>query len=189
MDLVTVKYLHVLSSTFLFGTGVGTAFYLLFISRTRDPAVIAPVARLVVVADWLFTATTIVVQPLTGLYLARGLHIPLSTPWLYWSISLASRRACRSASPSLMGSGVLRRSGTTVSSPRSAVAGSGRWPRGTGGRSLPVRVPSTERRRKRMTIATPITMRVGRSKNASINSCTGPREGVGRVASRMWLSI
>ena len=88
MDLVTVKYLHVLSSTFLFGTGVGTAFYLLFISRTRDPAVIAPVARLVVVADWLFTATTIVVQPLTGLYLARGLHIPLSTPWLYWSIVL-----------------------------------------------------------------------------------------------------
>ncbi|KAF1704058.1 DUF2269 family protein [Pseudoxanthomonas suwonensis] len=88
MDLVTVKFLHVLSSTFLFGTGVGTAFYLLFISRTRDPAVIAPVARLVVVADWMFTATTIVFQPLSGLYLARGRDIPLSTPWLYWSIVL-----------------------------------------------------------------------------------------------------
>ncbi|WP_447729146.1 DUF2269 family protein [Pseudoxanthomonas suwonensis] len=88
MDLVTVKFLHVLSSTFLFGTGVGTAFYLLFISRTRDPAVIAPVARLVVVADWMFTATTIVFQPLSGLYLARGRDIPLSTPWLYWSLVL-----------------------------------------------------------------------------------------------------
>ncbi len=88
MDLVTVKYLHVLSSTFLFGTGVGTAFYLLFISYTRDPMVIAPVARLVVAADWIFTATTIVIQPVTGLYLAHRLHIPLSTPWLYWSIVL-----------------------------------------------------------------------------------------------------
>ena len=88
MDLVTVKFLHVLSSTFLFGTGVGTAFYLLFISHTRDPAVIAPVARLVVVADWMFTATTIVFQPLSGLYLAHGRGIPLSTPWLYWSLVL-----------------------------------------------------------------------------------------------------
>ncbi|MBB3345035.1 DUF2269 domain-containing protein [Luteimonas sp. RC10] len=88
MDIALVKFLHILSSTFLFGTGVGTAFYLLFASRQRDPVVVAAVARLVVIADWLFTATTIVVQPLTGLYLAHRLHIPLSTPWLYWSIVL-----------------------------------------------------------------------------------------------------
>ncbi|KLI97784.1 DUF2269 domain-containing protein [Luteimonas sp. FCS-9] len=88
MDIALVKFLHILSSTFLFGTGVGTAFYLLFASRQRDPVVVAAVARLVVVADWLFTATTIVVQPLTGVYLAHRLHIPLSTPWLYWSIVL-----------------------------------------------------------------------------------------------------
>lgn len=88
MDIAFVKFLHILSSTFLFGTGVGTAFYLLFASRQRDPVVVAAVARLVVIADWLFTATTIVVQPLTGLYLAYRLHIPLSTPWLYWSIVL-----------------------------------------------------------------------------------------------------
>jgi uncharacterized membrane protein len=88
MDLLIVKYLHILSSTFLFGTGVGTAFYLLFISRTRDARVVAVVARYVVIADWLFTATTIVFQPLSGLYLAHRLHIPLTTPWLYWSIVL-----------------------------------------------------------------------------------------------------
>lgn len=88
MDLITVKYLHVLSSTFLFGTGIGTAFYLFFISRTRDARIVAPVARLVVVADWLFTATTIVFQPLSGIYLARQMQIPLTTPWLYWSMVL-----------------------------------------------------------------------------------------------------
>ncbi|WP_024869822.1 DUF2269 family protein [Pseudoxanthomonas suwonensis] len=88
MDLVTVKFLHVLSSTFLFGTGVGTAFYLFFISLTRDARTVAVVARYVVVADWIFTATTVVIQPVTGFYLAHRLYLPLSTPWLYWSIVL-----------------------------------------------------------------------------------------------------
>ena len=87
-DLATVKYLHILSSTFLFGTGVGTAFYLFFISRTRNVAAIAVVARYVVIADWMFTATTIVFQPLSGLYLAHRMGIPLGTPWVYWSIVL-----------------------------------------------------------------------------------------------------
>jgi len=88
MDLATVKFLHILSSTFLFGTGVGTAFYLLFASRGRDVRVVAAVARLVVVADWIFTATTIVFQPLSGLYLAHRMGVPLTAPWLFWSIVL-----------------------------------------------------------------------------------------------------
>lgn len=88
MDIIVVKYLHILSSTFLFGTGVGTAFYLLLASRSRDAHVAAAVARYVVIADWLFTATTIVFQPASGLYLAHRMGIPLATPWLYWSIVL-----------------------------------------------------------------------------------------------------
>jgi Predicted integral membrane protein len=88
VDYVVVKFLHILSSTFLFGTGVGTAFYLLFISRTRDPRTVAAVARLVVIADWIFTTTTIIFQPASGLYLAHRLGVPLTTPWLYWSIVL-----------------------------------------------------------------------------------------------------
>jgi uncharacterized membrane protein len=88
MDLILLKYLHIVSSTFLFGTGVGTAFYLFFISWTRDAKVVSVVARYVVIADWVFTASTIVFQPLSGLYLASKLGIPLSTPWLFWSIAL-----------------------------------------------------------------------------------------------------
>lgn len=88
MDPVVVKYLHVLSSTVLFGTGIGSAFYLLVASRTRDAHVVAVVARHVVIADWLFTATTVVLQPVTGLYLAFKLGIPLTAPWLYWSMVL-----------------------------------------------------------------------------------------------------
>lgn len=88
MDLILVKYLHILSSTLLFGTGIGTAFYLFFASRTRDARLVASVARLVVIADWIFTATTIVFQPASGLYLAHRMGVPLGTPWLFWSLVL-----------------------------------------------------------------------------------------------------
>jgi uncharacterized membrane protein len=88
MEYIIAKWLHILSSTFLFGTGIGSAFYLLFASLRRDPVVIAFVARYVVIADWLFTATTIVVQPTTGLYLARLMGMPLTSAWLRWSIVL-----------------------------------------------------------------------------------------------------
>jgi uncharacterized membrane protein len=86
MDIVLLKYLHIVSSTFLFGTGIGTAFYLLMTSLTRDAKVVAVVARYVVIADWMFTATTIVFQPVSGIYLAKLMGLPLSTPWLYWSL-------------------------------------------------------------------------------------------------------
>jgi len=88
MDILIVKYLHVLSSTLLFGTGIGTAFYLLVTSLTRDARLVAVVARYVVIADWIFTATTIVFQPASGIYLAHLMGIPLATPWLYWSMAL-----------------------------------------------------------------------------------------------------
>ena len=88
MELLTVKYLHVVASTLLFGTGIGTAFYLFVASWARDPHVVAAVARYVVIADWLFTATTIVFQPASGLYLAHRMGIPWTTPWLYWSMVL-----------------------------------------------------------------------------------------------------
>lgn len=87
-DYLIVKFLHVLSATFLFGTGVGTAFYLLFASLSGNVQAVATVARLVVIADWLFTGTTIVFQPLSGLWLADRIGFSLGTPWLRWSLIL-----------------------------------------------------------------------------------------------------
>ena len=88
MDYVTVKWLHILSSTLLFGTGIGSAFYLLFASLSRDIRAIAVVTRHVVLADWLFTATTAVLQPLTGYYLMKLAGIPFHTRWIMWSFAL-----------------------------------------------------------------------------------------------------
>jgi uncharacterized membrane protein len=88
MDYVTLKWLHVLSSTFLFGTGIGSAFYMLFANLSQDIRAIAVVSRYVVVADWLFTSTTIIVQPLTGYYLIRIAGFPMNSRWIVWSIAL-----------------------------------------------------------------------------------------------------
>ena len=89
MDYLIAKWLHVLSSTVLFGTGIGSAYYMLFTSLTRDPRPVASVVRLVVIADWIFTSTTIVVQPATGLWMAHLAGLPiLSTRWIFWSFVL-----------------------------------------------------------------------------------------------------
>ena len=88
MDYVTAKWLHILSSTLLFGTGIGTAFYMFHASLTRNPPIVASVAKNVVTADWLFTATTIIIQPVTGFYLVYLADIPLTSRWIIWSIGL-----------------------------------------------------------------------------------------------------
>ena len=88
MDYLTAKWLHILSSTILFGTGIGSAFYMLVASLNRDPRGVLLVVRYVVIADWIFTATTVVVQPLTGFYLVHLAGIPLGSRWIVWSTIL-----------------------------------------------------------------------------------------------------
>jgi uncharacterized membrane protein len=88
MDYLVVKWLHILSSTVLFGTGIGSAFYLLVASLSRDVRFTAGVTRWVVRADWLFTGTTAILQPATGVWLMQRAGFPLSASWLGWSIAL-----------------------------------------------------------------------------------------------------
>lgn len=88
MEYLIVKWLHILSSTFLFGTGIGSAFYMLFTSLSRDVRAIAVVSRHVVLADWIFTTSTIIIQPLTGFYMMHLAGIPLHSRWIMWSVAL-----------------------------------------------------------------------------------------------------
>lgn len=85
---LTVKWLHIVSSVVLVGTGLGSAYYMFFTNRSRDVAAQAVVTRLVVQADWWFTTPTVLLQPATGLWMAYLAGLPLSTPWLVWSIAL-----------------------------------------------------------------------------------------------------
>lgn len=88
MTYLVVKWLHVLSSTLLFGTGLGSAYYMFCVSRSRDAHAAAVVIRYVVLADWMFTGTTVIIQLLTGVYLAHLAHVPLQSRWILWSFVL-----------------------------------------------------------------------------------------------------
>ena len=88
MEYLAIKWLHILSSTVLFGTGMGSAFYMFAASRTREPRLVAVVVRHVVMADWLFTTPAIVLQPLTGFYLMHLAGFPFAAGWIRWSIVL-----------------------------------------------------------------------------------------------------
>ncbi|MER8404342.1 DUF2269 family protein [Mesorhizobium sp. M0959] len=83
-----LKFLHVIGASVLLGTGAGIAFFMLLAHRTGNAATIAAVARIVVVADFLFTATAVVAQPLTGAALAWQAGYSLSEGWIVLSIAL-----------------------------------------------------------------------------------------------------
>ena len=83
-----LKYLHVIGATVLLGTGAGIAFFMLMAHRTGDAAVVAATARIVVIADIVFTTTAVIAQPITGLLLARNVGYELSEGWILASIAL-----------------------------------------------------------------------------------------------------
>jgi uncharacterized membrane protein len=83
-----VKWLHIVSSTVLFGTGFGIAFFFVRAQRTGNFAIIASVGRDVVLADAVFTAAAVVIQPASGVALALMAGYPLSSPWLLLSIAM-----------------------------------------------------------------------------------------------------
>ena len=82
------KWLHVLGATVLLGTGAGIAFFMVMAHRTRDAKVIAAVASIVVLADYVFTLSAVVAQPLTGLWLADRAGWELTQGWIVASIAL-----------------------------------------------------------------------------------------------------
>jgi len=78
----SIKWLHILGSTVLFGTGAGTAFQMVMAMRGGDPKVVATVARNIVIADWVFTTPAGILQPVTGITLVYLTGISLTEPWL-----------------------------------------------------------------------------------------------------------
>ncbi|MGE8357159.1 MAG: DUF2269 family protein [Microvirgula sp.] len=88
MTYTLLKTLHILSMVLLFGTGLGSAFYKWMADRSGNPAHIAVTNRHVVLADWLFTTPTAIIQPVSGLWMVLLLGIPLTTPWIAASLFL-----------------------------------------------------------------------------------------------------
>ena len=85
---LTLRWLHVVGACVLLGTGAGIAFFMMMAHRTGDAAFIAGTARIVVVADMVFTATAVVAQPLTGWLLARETGSAMTEGWIVTSLGL-----------------------------------------------------------------------------------------------------
>ena len=87
-EYIILKVIHIISSTVLFGTGLGIAFFKWSVDRTGNVSAIRAVSEKVVLADWLFTTPAIIIQPLTGIALATKLGHPLFKGWLLYSLVL-----------------------------------------------------------------------------------------------------
>jgi hypothetical protein len=83
-----LKLVHVIGACVLLGTGLGIAFFMWMAHRTADAGIIASTARIVVIADAVFTASAAIIQPLTGVALAQVMGFPLLEPWIVFSFGL-----------------------------------------------------------------------------------------------------
>lgn len=88
MTYLSFKSMHILSMILLFGTGLGSAFYKFMADLHGDVRAIYTTNKHVVLADWLFTTPTVLLQPITGYYMLQELPFTLTTPWLLCSIIL-----------------------------------------------------------------------------------------------------
>ena len=88
MEVQLLLLLHVLSASVLFGTGAGIAFFMWMAHRTGRAVAVAEAARVVVIADTVFTASAVIVQLVTGFALAYLVGYPLLEPWIALSLAL-----------------------------------------------------------------------------------------------------
>jgi uncharacterized membrane protein len=87
-EYLLLKLVHVISSTLLFGTGLGTAFFMWRTHRSGDVQAIAVVSRNVVKADAWFTAPAVIVQPLTGFIMLHMAGLDWRSGWIVLSLAL-----------------------------------------------------------------------------------------------------
>ncbi len=88
MDYLLLKWIHIISSTILFGTGVGSAFYMFMANRRKDIAGIYFATRHVLIADWIFTTPSVIIQLITGVGLVHVMGYEMFEGWVLWALIL-----------------------------------------------------------------------------------------------------
>ncbi len=83
-----IKLVHILSATVLFGTGMGTAFFMLKAYLSQNDQAMKITTNTVVMADWVFTTPAVVIQLATGLWLTSKLNIAYDSSWFVAVITL-----------------------------------------------------------------------------------------------------
>jgi len=88
MDYNLLLLVHIASVILLLGVGGGSAFYKFMADRSGNIEVIVHTNRLVILADWLFTTPSVILQPVTGIMLMNLTGYSWELPWLFLSIVL-----------------------------------------------------------------------------------------------------
>lgn len=88
VSYLLLKYVHVLGGIVLLGIGSSVAFFMLMAHRSGDAAFIARTAGVVMLADFVFTATAMIAQPITGYLLLSEAGYELSDFWVMLSVGL-----------------------------------------------------------------------------------------------------
>lgn len=88
MDYIILKWVHIISATILFGTGIGSAFYMFMANRSKITSDIYFATKNVVIADWLFTTPAIITQLFTGIWLMHITGHAYSSTWIVWAFAL-----------------------------------------------------------------------------------------------------
>ena len=83
-----VKLVHVLSAALLIGVGAGTAFFLWQSHRSGDVGAIGVATRAALLIEWWIIVPTVVLQPLTGLWMLDLGGQPLRQPWIVAALLL-----------------------------------------------------------------------------------------------------
>jgi uncharacterized membrane protein len=88
MEYFALKLIHIISSTILFGTGIGTAFMMFMANRRKNVAEIYFATRNVVIADYIFTTPAIIIQLISGFFLMQDQGFSFSDKWLLLGVAL-----------------------------------------------------------------------------------------------------
>lgn len=83
-----LRWAHVIGATVLLGTGAGIAFFMVMAHLTGEAKLIAHTAETVVLADFVFTTTAVILQPITGLLLANAIGWDVREGWILLSIGI-----------------------------------------------------------------------------------------------------
>jgi len=83
-----LKLIHILSATVMVGTGFGSAFYKWRTDASGNLEAMVVVNRYVVLADWIFTTPSVIIQPITGWLMMRHWGWGMEQTWLMWALGL-----------------------------------------------------------------------------------------------------
>ncbi len=83
-----LKYIHLLSAAVLLGTGAGIAYFMFTACISRNLEALRVVARYVILADWIFTATAVLLQPLTGVWMMLERGWSFTSSWFIATVIL-----------------------------------------------------------------------------------------------------